>query len=357
MNVRLVQLDGKHPNLALMKLAHWHRVNGDYVYVTRHIYPNLFEPEPEYDRVYASAIFDFSTTAMFKFRQQWPQGILGGTGTENSLTIEQLIGQEYEHYDYSGYPNFTASIGFTQRGCRMANSQICQTFCVVPKKEGGPRPLNTIAQIWRGEPWPRKLLILDNDFFGNPYWRQRIREIQEGKFRVCFSQGINSRLLNEEAAEALASIQYRDTKFRERKLYTAWDNIGEERVFFNGVEKLNRAGIPPTQLMTYMLIGCDKDETWERIWYRFRKMVDCGIEPYPMVKDRSREDLLCFQRWVIRGLYRRVAWPEYKRSTKTPESEQGWREVYKDCEPSPSTPAGSAAQHGGLAEEELIFDS
>jgi len=60
---------------------------------------------------------------------------------------------------------------------------------------------------------------------------------------VCFSQGINSRLINDEAAEALATIQYRNTKFNERKLYTAWDNIGEERVFFNGVEKLERAGI------------------------------------------------------------------------------------------------------------------
>ncbi len=27
MNVRLTQIDGKLPNLALMKLAHWHRSN------------------------------------------------------------------------------------------------------------------------------------------------------------------------------------------------------------------------------------------------------------------------------------------------------------------------------------------
>ena len=81
--------------------------------------------------------------------------------------------------------------------------------------------------------------------------------------------------------------------------------------------------------MTYMLIGCDENENWERIWYRFRKMVDCGIEPYPMVYDRSRRDLLCFQRWVIRGLYRKVPWPEYERATRTPESEEGWRQVYK----------------------------
>ncbi len=333
-NVRLVQLDGRHPNLALMKLAHWYKAQGHYVHLTRQIYPNLFEPEPEYDLVYGSAIFDFSETAVFRFRQQWPEGILGGTGSGNTLTVEQLIGSEYEHYDYSGYPQFNASIGFTQRGCRMSKSRICQRFCVVPRKEGEPRPVNTIEQIWRGDPWPKKILLLDNDFFGIPQWRERIRELREGKFRVCFSQGINARLINDEAAEALASIQYRDTKFRERKLYTAWDNIGEERVFFNGVDKLDRAGIPPTQLMAYMLIGCDEAETWERIWYRFRKMVDFGIEPYPMVYRRSRQDLVCFQRWVIRGLYRRVPWPEYKRSTKTEESLMGWTTVYGSAPPS-----------------------
>ena len=121
------------------------------------------------------------------------------------------------------------------------------------EKEGQPRSLNTIAQIWRGEPWPRKLLLLDNDFFGNPDWRARLREIRDGYFRVCFWQGINTRLINEEAAEGLASIEYRNSRFSERKLYTAWDNIGDERIFFNGVQRLERAGIPPSKLMAYML--------------------------------------------------------------------------------------------------------
>ena len=77
-----------------------------------------------------------------------------------------------------------------------------------------------------------------------------------------------------------------------------------------------------------MLIGCDITETWERLWYRFKRMVDRGIEPYPMVKDRNRKDLLCFQRWVITGLYRAVPWPDYERETKTLASVRGWEMVY-----------------------------
>jgi hypothetical protein len=304
MNVRLTQLDGALPNLAIMQLASWHRERGDNVHVTRHIDPDLFEPA--YDRVYGSVLFDFSGDRLERFRTVWPEAIVGGTGSGSWQTVESYIGEDWGGVDYSGYPDFDASIGFTQRGCRLK----CK-FCVVPKKEGKNRSAATIAEIWRGPPYPKKLHLLDNDFFGNPDWRERLREIREGKFRVCLSQGINVRLINQEAAEALATIEYRDTKFQRKRLYTAWDNLKDEGVFFRGMDTLERAGIPALNVMAYMLIGYDKAETWERIWHRFNRMVERGIKPYPMVYDRRRKDLCRFQRWVNMGLYRIVPWDEY----------------------------------------------
>ena len=41
------------------------------------------------------------------------------------------------------------------------------------------------------------------------------------------NQGINVRLIDDAAATALASIEHRDDQFEKRRLYTAWDNIGE----------------------------------------------------------------------------------------------------------------------------------
>jgi hypothetical protein len=314
--VRLTQIDGALPNLALMKLAHWHKARGDDVVLTRHVDPQ--PDEQPYDAVYGSAIFKFSADRIARFTAAWPGAVIGGTGTGSTAAIEEITG-DYEHYDYSGYPDFKESIGFTQRGCRLK----CK-FCVVPTKEGKPRSVNSIANIWRGDPWPKKLHLLDNDFFGQPEWRDRVAEIREGKFKVCLSQGINVRLINDEAAAALATIEYRNTEFNKRQLYTAWDNIGDEKVFFRGVDTLARAGVPPKHLMAYMLIGFDPRETWVHIWQRFNKMVARGIQPYPMVFNRDRKDLLCFQRWVIRGLYRYVPWLEYKRSTKSWESELAW---------------------------------
>lgn len=304
MAVRLTQLDGALPNLALMKLAHWHRAMGHTVVLTRDIERGLFEPE--YETVYGSAIFSFSQLRLMRFQRAWPGAVIGGTGTPSVGTVEDLIGG-YEHYDYSDYPEVDYSLGFTQRGCRLS----CK-FCVVPKKEGKPRSINTIFDIWRGEPHPRKVHLLDNDFFGQSEWRARINEMQEGKFRVCFGQGINLRLLTDEQAEALASVEYRDTDFKRRRLYTAWDNLKDERIFFSGVDRLERAGVPPTHLRTYMLVGFAKDETFDRVMYRFNRMVELGIEPYPMVYDRTNAKLRHFQRWVVTGLYRAIPWNEYR---------------------------------------------
>ena len=43
------------------------------------------------------------------------------------------------------------------------------------------------------------------------------------EFRVCLNQAINVRFIDDESAEAPASIEYRDGQFQKRRLYCAWD--------------------------------------------------------------------------------------------------------------------------------------
>lgn len=309
MRVRLTQIDGKLPNLALMRLSAFHRARGDDVVFTREATRGLWEPD--YDRVYGSAIFKFSSAKLARFALEWPEAIVGGTGTESLATVEQICG-EGRAIDYTPYPMFDASIGFTQRGCRLS----CK-FCVVPTKEGKPRSESTIAEIWRGAPWPKNIHLLDNDFFGAPGWQERIAELRNGDFKVSFTQGINVRAVTPEVAESVASVQYRDDGFTRRRLYTAWDNLKDEEMFFRGVDLLEQAGVRPDHLMAYMLVGFDKKETWDRIWRRFNRMVERGIKPYPMVFDPRRRDLKKFQRWVVTGLYRVVPFEEYDSAKKS----------------------------------------
>ena len=130
MKVRLTQIDGKFPNLALMKLSHYHKSQGDTVVFEKSVTKGLFETD--YDVVYGSAIFSSSDKKIRLFKANFPNAIIGGTAVDYSVTVESVINlPEYEYYDYSIYPDFTGSIGFSQRGCRLR----CK-FCVVPKKEG-----------------------------------------------------------------------------------------------------------------------------------------------------------------------------------------------------------------------------
>lgn len=333
MIVRLTQLDGKLPNLALMRLAAWHRGRGDEARFTRSPYLEL--DEPAYDRVYGSAIFAFSAERVARLRESFPAAIVGGTWNvppegEPPLTIERFDHSIPDALDYSDYPDFAASIGFTQRGCRLK----CK-FCVVPRMEGKPASVGSIADLWRGNGYPKHLHLLDNDFFGQPAaeWRARFQEIRDGGFKVCFSQGFNIRLIDEAGAAELATVDYRDDKFDRRRLHTAWDNLKDERVFFRGVDILCRAGIPSSHLMVYMLVGFDPAETWERVLYRFYRMYDMGMRPYPMVyrPDWNRTlplggadpriagrrlTLKQFQRWAIRPSKLGVPFHEYDASAK-----------------------------------------
>lgn len=323
MKVRLTQLDGKLPNLALMRLAHyWRQRRADIVFSRS---PYRQPGEGKYDRVYGSTLFTFSKTRVDRFLAEFPDAVIGGTGTQDWVTLEEMLPGIEDEYDYSIYPEFDNSIGFLQRGCRLK----CK-FCVVPQKEGRPRTVKTVEQLWRGLGHPKRLHILDNDFFGVDSWQDNIEAIREGGFRVCLTQGINVRLINEEAAQALATVEYRDGKFKARRLYTAWDNVGQEKIFFRGVDMLEAAGIPPKHLMVYMLIGYDPREDWEAILYRFYRMVDRGVLPYPMVFDSDRRDLKDFQRWAVTGLYRRVPFNEYR-----PPRKDGWTPEHVPDAPPP----------------------
>lgn len=322
MRVRITQIDGKLPNIALMRIAASHRARGDDIVFTKHVERDMYEGP--YDRVYGSAIFNFSTERVARFRHDFPQAIVGGThDLTNRTTVEDVLGDDATALDYSIYPNFNGSIGFTQRGCRLKCS-----FCVVPKKEGRNHTVATIDDIWRGPPYPRQIHLLDNDFFGQPedQWQARVEEIIAGGFKVCLNQGINVRMIDDTSARALKRMGYWDDSFKYPRLYTAWDNIGDEERFFKGIACLAEHGIPSSHVMAYMLVGFDKRETWERVLHRFNRMVAAKVKPFPMVYgDRTRSlplgganprlerlSLADFQRYAIRRLNTVIPFEAYE---------------------------------------------
>lgn len=307
MKVLLMQLDGSLPNIALMRIAAHHRSLGDECELRYATTPERACRRfgDSFGRVYASAIFEKTRPVAAAVRAQWPEAIIGGTGVNVGGTLEDH-GITTTAQDYAIYPACRVSIGFLSRGCRLRCG-----FCVVPRKEGAVREEQSIADLWRGEPWPRELVLLDNDFFGQPRWRERIEEMRAGGFRVSFNQGINARMLNEETAAAIASVDYRDDSFTRKRIYTAWDSGKDEARLFRGLELLASNGVKPDHIMVYMLVGYWPGETHADRDYRRARLREFGARPYPMPFTRSRE-LVGFQRWVIGAYDKRVSWRDWE---------------------------------------------
>src|SRR3977135_1282646 len=178
MKILLLQLDGKLPNIDLMRICAHHQKMGDTVeYRAVGNLVSLTSLTDCFDKVYASLVFDRTRPLAEKVQKFYPQVILGGTGWNIQLKLED-IGIETKEQDYSIYPAYKDSIGFTQRGCRLR----CK-FCCVPEKEGPVSTENRVADIWRGGTYPRHLLLLDNDFFGQENWQEHIDTIRTGNFK------------------------------------------------------------------------------------------------------------------------------------------------------------------------------
>lgn len=321
MKVLLIQLDGfALPNHALQRIAAHHINAGDTVELRREVYVGH-----AYDRIYASAIFQKTIPKVEQLRQWQPDAIIGGSGVSLKTTLSD-VGIVTDQADYSLWPEFKSSLGYSQRGCRLSCS-----FCGVPQKEGRPNSPRSINDIWRGGDSPREIFLLDNDFFGVPQWRDRISEIKAGKFKVSFNQGVNVRLMDEEQCAAVASTDYRDGDMSVKRFYTAWDNRRDEKILFRGLEWLVKYGMRPDHIMVYMLIGychvhagpasackCAEADTHETREYRRAQLREFGARPYPMPYERTKE-LVGFQRWVIRRTDINVPWNKWVEADYRPE--------------------------------------
>lgn len=316
MRVLLVQLDGKWPNVALMRLAAHHRDKGDEI--AFRLAPGAAGLQRDLtdvgapDRVYGSLIFEWTRPLARQLLALYPSAILGGAGWDETVTLERL-GITTKRQDYSIYPGFAGAIGYSQRGCRLK----CP-FCKVPKLEPGPvREANTIPELVAGRA-PR-LVLLDNDPFGQKRWRQRVREMRALGIRVAFTQGINARTLTAREARAVASLDTYDDSFTKRSVYVAWDNRADEERLFRGLERLKRAGVKPGAVVVYMLVGYwDGAHVHEDDFYRVEKLLAWGARPFPMPFKKTPE-LLGFARWVIGSHAKRgVTWDAWVKAKCQP---------------------------------------
>jgi hypothetical protein len=308
MKIGLYDVDSKIPNLALMKLARFHRERGDSV--------DWFSPlwSATFDKVYASKIFDYSDGSLLDPGQME----IGGTGWDKTLTLPPEIEALQPDYSLYGYPH---SIGFTMRGCRFR----CK-FCVVPEKEGQPKANNTIGEIWQQRD-SDFVVLLDNDFFGNPEWAARIAELCRHDLLVSFSQGLNIRIITDEQAAALASVRFRNLSGGKKQVHFAWDQWGKgtEKLIDEGFARVVAAGIKPHQMAFFVLIGWHTTEAQDL--YRIDKLHGLGADVFVMPFDRADPYQKALARWNNRHLWRSVPWRDYRYGIWRPQQYAAYKRV------------------------------
>jgi hypothetical protein len=289
MKIGLIDVDGRHfPNLALMRLAAWHKAQGDTV--------EWWEPLYTYDRVYASKVFTFSPDVETIIRAD--EIVRGGTGYKLYDDLPPEI--ETIAPDYALYPSWTPAIGFLTRGCIRS----CP-WCIVPRKEGAIRPASRWQEIKRSD--SRDLILMDNNVLAHPWGLEQIESMGGSDIRVDFNQALDARLITPEIAKLLARLHWI------RFLRLACDTSEMLPVIEQATFYLREAGISPWRFWAYALVQ-DVGEAARRVEALDRLGVTAFAQPYRDFEGgeptRQQKD---FARWCnMRAVHRSIPWEEYR---------------------------------------------
>ncbi len=277
------------PNLALMKISAWHKELGDQV--------EWWNPMMEYDRIYSSKVFTFSSE-----NEYLPENtIRGGTG----YGIYDDLPDEIDDMlpDYSLYPNCKHAIGFLTRGCIRS----CP-WCVVPRKEGGIRAYSEWWRIKRDD--SRDIVFMDNNVLACDYGIDQITDMLGRDVRIDFNQGLDARLITHEIAEVLARLKWM------RFIRMSCDADAMLESVKTAVMLLEKNGWKPYRVFCYLLV--QDIESAERRANVLRKL---GVQPFAQpYRDfenniRPTAEQRAFARWVNdKAIFKSVErFEEYRR--------------------------------------------
>jgi hypothetical protein len=306
LRIGLIDVDSILPNLALMKISSYYKLNGYQV--------EFVQVGKEYDKIYASAIFTRSKHKCEKLIEYYGNLIeIGGTGWDIKKELPEAIDIMKPDYDLYKVEDIAprikgigtkqrkiekateivnAGMGFTSRGCIRNCS-----FCFVPEKEGEFRQAVEIKDLIN--PKSNVLILHDNNLTADPFCIDKLNEIKERGLIVDINQGCDVRLMTEEIAQALSEVKHL------RSIHYAWDLMGFEEQVLNGIDILSKY-IKNYKHMCFMLTGYNT--SFEEDMYRFRKLNELGIRPYVMRYNEKKDDIRLnhFARWVNSFIHKAV---------------------------------------------------
>jgi hypothetical protein len=262
MEVCLIDVDSKIPNLALMRASTWHKQRGDDVKLS---YDPLFD-HPEL--CYASKMFDFTPEPDY---MPDCETLRGGPGYDLHA---RMPFPDYDRImpDYSLYPGFGYAIGRFTRGC----PNRCP-WCVVPQMDGNEvRHVADLRDFLDGQEVVR--LLDDNIMADADEFCRDCEQLSMAGVKVIW-EALDIRLVTDQTAKALASVRH------EKRLHFAWDGHSQDDAVPRGIETLRRNGLKPWRLMFYVLVGFNTSPEYDM--HRIETLRELGANPFVMPFDKS----------------------------------------------------------------------
>jgi len=289
MEILLINIDSKLPNIALHKIEKYYLDKGDNVTWDMPLYSDTS------DKIYVSCIFTKNRNKCTFY-----EGIadIGGTGYD----IHKRLPKEIE--DISLKINY----GFTTRGCVRKCS-----FCFVPEKEGNIHVVGDLYDIWDGK--SKEVVFLDNNILALPEQFKKVCEqSNKEKLEIDFNQGMDIRFVTEETCELIKQTKFKIVRF-------AFDSSKDEEIINRKIRLLNKYNV---HAMFYVLVGFESDfsDALKRINYLIKHKQRAYVMKHENCDNDKR--YMALARWCNSPLFGKGTLP-FK--TYLTESEDGSRYI------------------------------
>jgi hypothetical protein len=290
--IGLLAVDGHNfPNLALMKLSTYHKVQKDRVRL-------VDGKKIRYDILYTSKVFTFTPDI------DLPDYIIhrkGGTGYK----IYNQLPDKIEHLtpDYALF-NCEHAYGFLTRGC----IRKCP-WCIVPAKEGLLREHADITEFIADK---KSAVLLDNNVLASDFGLTQIEKIIRLGIKVDFNQGLDARIIakNKDVGKLLARVKWL------KPLRMACDTDAQMDTIATATAMLRKYGATPRNYFIYVLAQ-ELGSALRRINFLKSLNLDAFCQPYINFEDGQVDRRLKqLARWCNLRQLRNVSWDDYEYGAK-----------------------------------------
>lgn len=303
MRICLIDVDGKIPNLALMKASTWHKGRGDTVKLG---YDPLFDSP---DLCYVSKIFDFTPEPEYLPDCEILRGGPGYSLTarmpfDDGVTYDRIM-PDYDLFR-DKFPNARYALGRFTRGC----PNRCP-WCVVWRMDGNNvRKVADLTDFWCGQETVR--LLDDNIMADEDVFCECCNELHDAGVKVTW-EALDIRRVTPRSAKSLALVKH------DKRIHFAWDGPAQDEYIEDGIQMLENAGLKPWRLMFYVLVGFNTTPDYDM--HRITTLDALGANPYVMPYDKGDPYQRHLARWCNnKVIFRKTdfdhyaPWVQHKRS-------------------------------------------